>query len=198
MKQNNDIKVIGITGGIGAGKSILSAELKGLGAEVIDADEISRRITKRGGLAFAEIVNTFGEEILKEDGEIDRKKLGSIVFNDTEKLALLEKITHKYVFREIENRLDACDKKVAVLDVPLLFQCNFPIKCDIIVSVIADNETRIKRIVKRDKISPEEAVSRMKNQLENDEYKALADVWFENDGDKEKIRDFANKLYNEL
>ncbi len=198
MKQNNDVKIIGITGGTGAGKSILSAEFKRLGAEVIDADEISRRITKKDGCAFSEVVSCFGRQILDENGEIDRNKLGSIVFADPEKLALLEKITHKHIFSEIEERINSCKDKVAVLDVPLLFQCDFPIKCDLTVAVIADNDIRIKRIVERDAISRDEASARMKNQLSNDEYKTLADVWFENDGDLDKLHDFANKIYKEL
>ena len=198
MKQNNDVKIIGITGGTGAGKSVLSAEFKRLGAEVVDTDEISRRITKKDGLAFSEIVDTFGREILKKDGEIDRKALGKIVFRDKKSLALLEKITHKHIFSEMNDRIKCSKKKVVVLDVPLLFQCDFPIKCDLTISVIASDDLRIKRIMERDKISEDAALSRMKNQLKNDEYKALADIWFENDGDLNKVRDFANKLYNEL
>ena len=198
MKQNNDVKVIGITGGTGAGKSILSAEFKRLGAEVIDADEISRCITKKDGCAFSEVVTCFGREILDKNGEIDRKKLGSIVFSDPEKLELLEKITHKHIFGEMNLRINASNKKVVVLDVPLLFQCDFPIKCDLTVAVIADNDIRIKRIVERDKITRDAATVRMRNQLTNDDYKKLADVWFENDGDLDRLRDFANKIYKKL
>ncbi|MDO4744436.1 MAG: dephospho-CoA kinase [Clostridia bacterium] len=192
------MKIIGITGGTGAGKSVLSGELKRRGAKVIDADLISRRITASGGAAYEEILKNFGREILGENGEIDRKLLGGIVFNNPERLELLEKITHKYIFEEMQKELDSCNEKIAVLDVPLLFQCDFPIKCDITVAVVADTDVRIARIMNRDNISKEAALSRMKNQLTNDEYTKLADVCFENNGDFEKLKEFADRLLTEL
>lgn len=191
------MKVIGITGGTGAGKSTLSAELEKCGAEIIDADKISRQITKQDGAAFDEILDCFGKEVLTDNGELNRRKLAEIVFSNPERRKLLESITHKYVFEEMQRRLDVCKAKIAVLDVPLLFQCNFPIKCDLTVAVIADKEMRIDRIMKRDGISREETEARMKNQLQNEQYRRLADVCFENSGDAEEIRTFAKELCSE-
>ena len=188
------MKIIGITGGTGSGKSVLSAELKRLGAEVIDADQIAREVSKKGGAAFEEIVQNFGTEILDEQGEINRKTLGGIVFANSPKLELLESITHKHILKKMCEEVRACGKDTVVLDVPLLFQCDFPIKCDLTVAVIADDDIRIKRIMDRDGISEAAARARMKNQLTNEEYKKLADVCFENEGDTETIKEFANKL----
>ena len=188
------MKIIGITGGTGSGKSVLSAELKRLGAEVIDADQIAREVAKKGGAAFEEIVRNFGTEILDEQGEINRKALGGIVFANPEKLELLESITHKHIFEKMRKEVQTSCKDTIVLDVPLLFQCDFPIKCDMTVAVIAGDAVRIKRIMDRDNISEPAARARMKNQLTNEEYKKLADVCFKNEGDIETIKKFANKL----
>ncbi len=188
------MKIIGITGGTGAGKSLLSAELGKLGAEIIDADKIAREITTSQGLAFEEIIQNFGSGVLSYNGELDRKKLAEIIFTDLDKKALLERITHKYIFEEMKRRIAKSSSNIVVLDVPLLFQCDFPIKCDLTVAVIADKTLRLSRIVERDKISKVAAESRMKNQLSDEEYKCLADMCFENSGDKEKIRAFAEDL----
>lgn len=188
------MRVLGITGGTGAGKSVLCAELERCGAEIIDADLISRQLTKRGGAAFDDVVNEFGSEILKADGEIDRGALAKIVFNDSKKLELLNRITHKYIFAEIRRRLARCKKQLAVLDVPLLFSCDFPIKCDLTVAVIAPEAVRVQRIIARDGIDREAALARIKNQMTNDEYAAKADLCFINDGAAEKIKRFAKEL----
>lgn len=188
------MKVIGITGGTGAGKSVLAAELEKRGAKLVDADKISRQVTSVGGLAFDEIVSCFGQGVLTQKGEIDRKILGEIVFNNPQKLELLEKITHKHIFNEMQRQLDSCDSKVAVLDVPLLFNCDFPIKCDVTVAVIADPLIRLRRIMDRDNISEDAARARMKNQMDNETYKKLADICFENNGDIEKVKAFADSL----
>ncbi len=192
------MKIIGITGGTGSGKSALSAKLGQLGATVIDSDLISHEVSRKGGAAFDEIVTSFGEDILEKSGEIDRKKLGKIVFENPEKLELLENITHKHIFESMQQRIEGCNTNIAVLDVPLLFQCDFPFECDLTVAVIADEETRIKRIMMRDGITRDAAVARIRNQLSNDEYKALADVCFENNGEAEELEKFAELLIGKL
>lgn len=192
------MKIIGITGGMGAGKSVVSAELEKLGAKVIDADRISRQVTAKDGLAFSEIIESFGNGILAGNGELDRKKLGEIVFSDTEKLALLEKITHKHIFDEMKRQLDSCIVEVAVLDVPLLFSSEFPFVCDVTVAVVADAEMRVSRIMKRDNITRDAALLRIKNQLTDDELIRLSDVCFENNGDLCEVKAFAEKLYSDM
>ncbi len=191
------MKIIGVTGGTGSGKSTLCTCFRELGATVIDADKIAKAITLKGGAAYSEIVKEFGDGILDEKGEIVRKALGDIVFNDSKKLELLEEITHKYVFREMEIAINTCKSSVVVLDVPLLFQCDFPFKCDLTVAVIADEKVRIDRIMMRDSLNETQAKDRIRNQLSEAEYRQRADRVFENNGNRDDAMEFARKIYYE-
>ncbi len=195
--KEKKMKIIGITGGTGAGKSTVCAELKKCGAEIIDADAISRQVSQKGGVAFDEIIEGFGTGILNESGEIDRKALGKIVFNDTEKLSLLNQITHKHIFAEMERRLKLCTAKIAVLDVPLLFDNDFPLHCDLTVAVVAEPEIRLKRIMVRDNITYDAAVARMKNQISDGDYARLADICVENNGGADEAALLAKKIIEE-
>ena len=195
--REKKMKVIGITGGTGAGKSTVCAELKKRGAEIIDADAISRQVSQKGGIAFDEIVEGFGTEILNDLGEIDRRALGKIVFNDTEKLSLLNGITHKHIFAEMERRMKLCTAKIAVLDVPLLFDKDFPLHCDLTVAIIAEPEIRLKRIMARDGITYDAAVARMKNQISDEDYARLADICVANNGGAENTALLAEKIIKE-
>ncbi len=187
-------RIIGITGGTGAGKSTVCCELQKIGAEIVDCDKIARKIVEKGQPALQEIVDAFGTEILDTDGNLDRKKMSSIVFSNSERLSALNRITHKHIFEQMRKQMEESLSEVIVLDVPLLFQCDFPFECDVTVAVIAEKEERIKRIVERDGISREAALARMTNQLTNEQYAELADICFENNGDAEKIRNFAKSL----
>ena len=156
--------IIGVTGGIGAGKSTVSKEFENLGAFVIDADEISRRQTEKGEECYSEIVRTFGEEILLETGEINRKFLAKIVFSDEKQLEILNKITHKFVKNHIKRLISQNSDKIIVLDVPLLFSPDFDVKCDATVAVLADIDKRLERVKLRSNMTEEEFYSRVKNQ----------------------------------
>lgn len=174
------MKIIGVTGGIGSGKSTVSSMFRQFGADVVDADEISRAITKKNGSAFCEIVQSFGEKILSESGEIDRKKLGQIVFSDKKKLAVLNEITHKYVFVEMEKQIKASKAEIIILDVPLLFSNDFILKYDYSVGVTANISERIKRVKSRDGLSEDEILTRMENQISDKELEEKADFIIEN------------------
>lgn len=174
------MKIIGVTGGIGSGKTTVSSMFASFGAEVVDADKIARAVTKSSGAAYKEIIDVFGEEILLPDGEINRKALGKIVFQDKKSLELLNNITHKYVFDEIKKRIECSLAQVVVLDVPLLFSSDFPFECDLTVGVIADKEERIKRVEKRDGLSREEILKRIENQISDEVLRQKADVIIEN------------------
>ena len=190
------MKIIGITGGTGAGKSSVCDELKKCGAEIVDCDKIARHVVEKGMPALGEIADVFGNDVLTVDGNLDRKKMGKMVFSDSGKLERLNKITHKHIFAEMEKQINGSCADIVVLDVPLLFQCDFPFHCDITVAVIANKEIRMKRIMERDGISEAEALARMSNQLTEAEYAEFADVCFENDGNREKICEFAKWLCN--
>lgn len=194
------MKIIGVTGGIGSGKTTVCEMFEKLGAEVIDADKIAHDITKRDGAAYAEIIGKFGEKVMLPGGEIDRKALAKIVFSDSEKLKLLEHITHKYVFEEMKKRMDKSTAPVVVLDVPLLFSSEFPFACDLTVGVTADMEDRISRVFKRDNMTREEIISRINNQISDKTLKEKADIIIENsslDLTFIKVKEIFNKIRNE-
>lgn len=194
MKQSEKRTIIGVTGGSGAGKSTLCRVLERLGAFVIDADKIAKEITLLGGSAYTEILEHFGSGVLLENGEINRKALAKIVFENVSELEALNKITHKHVFEEMRREMSRAGGKTVVLDVPLLFSSDFPFNCTLTAAVIADEKTRIERVIKRDGISEEEAKRRIKNQLTNDELKRLADVCIENSGDEHLLEKSAERL----
>lgn len=197
------MKIIGLTGGIGSGKSTVSAKFSELGAKVIDADKISRGILDFGSDAYNEVVNHFGNGILDAENNINRKALAKIVFSDKAELKILNSITHKYIFLEMEKDIEKYrqsdyDNKIIILDVPLLFSAYFPIKCDKTIAVIADEDTRIKRVMARDGYTESDVKNRIKNQLTSDELKNLADYILENNNGIDKINKEIESLYYEL
>ena len=175
--------VIGLTGGTGAGKSIISDFLKEKGATIIDADAISREITKEGGIALGEIAEAFPGVIT--DGILDRRALGRIVFSDKEKLSLLNEITHKYIKKLTEDKIDEAEGLI-VLDAPLLFEAGEEALCDKVIFVTADDDVRIKRIMTRDNLSFEDAKGRI-DARELLPIMEKCDFVVENNGDKDKV-----------
>ncbi len=175
------MKIIGITGASGAGKSTVCAELERMGAYVADADKIAHEVCARGGAAFDELSAEFGEEIIGDNGEINRKALGKIVFSDKERLKKLNEITHKHVYSELMRRISECRADIMIIDIPLLFEEGSPINYDLTVAVTAGRETRLERIILRDNISRDAAEARIKNQMSDSEYARLADLCVKND-----------------
>ncbi len=172
--------ILGLTGVSGAGKSVAAGHFKKRGAFVIDADKISRDITKKGGIAVPEIEKAFPEAVT--DGEIDRKKLGSIVFNDSEKLKILNKITHKYIMKIIKELSESNDGFI-VIDAPVLYEAGADALCDKVMVIDAPDEVKIKRIMARDNIDRARAAERIaaRNAAA---LKEKADVTIVNDSDE--------------
>lgn len=194
--------IIGVTGGIGAGKTSVSGILRDLGAVVLDADRISREVTQPGKPAWIEIKKTFGDGVFKEDGTLDRKKLARIVFSSEEKKLELERIIHKEVVAKIEETLkslkDSGYDGVAVLDVPIPVERGFLDIVDRVWVVISDDETRIERVMKRSGISREDAEKRINSQLPQEEYKKLAHETIENNGSFDELKEKVTALYMSL
>lgn len=164
--------VIGITGGSGSGKSAVSQIAKSLGFTIIDADKTAHEIILKGEDAYFEIIENFGD-VLLPDGEINRKKLGNIVFSDKSKLELLNGITHSKIIEKIKSSLMTGKY---IIDAPLLFECGLDSLCDKTVAVVADSDIRIERIVKRSNVSYEYAKGIIKNQPKDDFYIEKADA----------------------
>jgi dephospho-CoA kinase len=193
------MKVIGLTGGIGSGKSTVSRILSGLGAKIIDADLVSREIMSKGQEAYNEIVGYFGENILDERGEIDRKRLGLIVFEDAQKLKKLNEITHPKIIEKIKAMIMEAKKenyKVIVVDAALLIETGLYQMMDEIWMVVVDIETQIKRIMKRDGFSYEEALKRIRSQMPLEEKIKYADFIINNSKTLEKTEEQVKLLWS--
>jgi len=185
------MKIIGLTGGIGTGKSTVSAYLKEKGCVILDADKMSRQLTAPGGAALPAIKETFGMDVFHEDGTLDRKKLGAIVFNDKEMLKALEEITTKKVVEQTIDGLVRLRKAgyggIVIIDAPLLFECNMEVLADENWLVAADLEVRIERIIKRDGLDRQSILDRINNQMSDEEKMSRADYIINNSGDLEYL-----------
>ena len=186
------MKLIGLTGGTGSGKSIVSAFLEQNGAYIIDADEIAHGIIERGKPAYEELTNYFGGAILDQDRNILRKKLGSIVFTNKEKLDFLNRCTHKYISQEIDKQIAERKKKqrdtCIVLDAPLLLEAKLENRCNEIWVVFAEEEVRARRIMERDNITYQEAKNRIGCQKNWDFYRQKANLILDNSKDLQHLK----------
>ncbi|MBM6830199.1 dephospho-CoA kinase [Anaerotignum lactatifermentans] len=196
------MKVIGLTGGTGSGKSVVSRLLAEMGAVIVDADLVSRQIVLPGMPAYEEIKAYFGNDILQEDGAIFRKKLGEIVFRDAQKLAFLNQCTHKYIVMEMRKQMEeakeAGQAPLVVLDAPLLFEVGLEIFCDEVWVVYADAQVRAERVMARDGITYDTAMARIANQKSWEEYKKRADVVIDNSGDLSALSAQLNQLMEKM
>ncbi len=198
------MKFIGLTGSIATGKSTVAKMFKDLGFYVIDADEIAHSVYKKGERAYFEIIKAFGENILGENGEIDRKKLGKLVLNDKEKLSLLEKIVHPAVEQKRLEILEKIKKEnphaFVIYDVPLLFEKNLKSMFDCVILVYVPQEVQIKRLMERDRISKDEALKKLSLQLPIDEKRKLADIVIDNSKTlaetQKQVESIAEKIKN--
>lgn len=161
MRQS---KVIGLTGGSGSGKSTVAGALRSAGAYIIDCDRVAHENMLKGAVAYGDIVADFGSDILLENGEIDRKKLGAVVFSDEKALERLNKITHKHIIARVEQLVSSSEAEVTVIDAPLLYETGLDRLCDEVWVTEAPYEERVKRITERDGITKQAAEARLKNQ----------------------------------
>ncbi|KIG14680.1 Dephospho-CoA kinase [Enhygromyxa salina] len=187
------MEVYGLTGGIGSGKSTVASMLEEYGIPVVSADELSRMVVAPGSPGLADVVNAFGPEVLDERGELDRKKMGKIVFATAERRRQLEAILHPRIRERYEQVLDALEKAghpVMVYEVPLLFEKKLDqqdeMKAVILVAATAD--TRIARVKDRDALTTDDVLARMRTQMPEEEKRERADYVVHNDGDLDDLR----------
>lgn len=185
--------VIGITGGSGSGKSMISRALSDKGFLVIDADVIAREIVKVGEPALEEIKKAFGEEVILSDGSLNRKKLGNIVFSSKEKLNILNSITHKYITERIKDIINKNPGKDIIIDGAVLKESGISEILDTCVFVFSPKDVRKERIVKRDNLTAEEAEKRINSQKSDEDYRKECDFEVSNSG-KESVLSIIEKV----
>jgi len=194
--------VLGITGGPATGKSLVTAEFGRLGAIVVDADIIAREVLTPGRAEFEAMVSAFGKSILKSDGSLDRKALANIVFSDYGRLAELTAITRPAIVKIIEERIagfrNGGQTGVLVLDAPLLFESGLAEDVDRIVVVFTDEALQVTRLMERDGLGREEALSRIGAQMSLAEKKKDARYLIDNNGPCEETLRQVRELYERL
>ncbi|MFE9289843.1 dephospho-CoA kinase [Streptomyces olivaceus] len=193
---------VGLTGGIGAGKSEVSRLLVDCGAVLIDADRIAREVVEPGTPGLAAVVEAFGADVLTEDGRLDRPKLGSIVFADRERLAALNSIVHPLVgerSRALEEAAEAAaEDAVVVHDVPLLTENGLAPLYDVVVVVDADPATQLDRLVRLRGMSEQDARARMAAQATREQRREIADLVVDNDVPLAELRRRVREVWAEL
>ncbi|MFQ5854179.1 MAG: dephospho-CoA kinase [Anaerolineae bacterium] len=173
---------IGLTGNISTGKSTVLRMLAKLGAEVIDADQIAHQVIEPGGEAYEGVVKAFGPEILRDDGTIDRARLGGIVFNDPVALKHLESLTHPAVDKIIARRLAEANSSVVVVEAIKLIEAGMHTSGDALWIVTASREQQVQRLVESRQLTREEAEARVDAQPSMEPKLPLADVVIQNNG----------------
>ena len=189
--------VIGLTGKTGAGKSTVASYLKEKGCFVIDGDLVAREIVMPSSPALKELAEAFGKDIILEDGSLDRKALAQKAFSSAEGTALLNRITHPHIKARFEELLAKASKEgfaVAVIDAAALLESDCKDLCEKIIVVHADEQIRLERILSRDRITYEQAMTRINGQKDDNYYLRQADIVIFNNTDNEALFNEFNKL----
>jgi dephospho-CoA kinase len=199
------MKVIGLTGGIASGKSTVSQFLKELGAVTIDADKVGHEAFKPNTETWREVVDAFGKEILNPDGEIDRQKLGKIVFGDSQALTRLNQIVHPRIYALVKARIEDYRRKgvgVVVLEAPLLFEVDRPSlladEVDEVWVTVAPEAVVLRRLKNKTGLSEPQSLARIRSQLTSEERLKHADVVIDTDCGLDELKARVEKLWRRL
>lgn len=196
------MKVIGLTGNIGSGKSTVADLFKELGAELIDADQVARNVVQPGMPALVELTSAFGEQILNTDKTLNRQVVADIVFNSEEKRGILNNIIHPRIYEEINKQIDEYRLEGAefvFIEAALLVEKKGLINViDKLIVVSIDKKIQAQRLIERGGINPEQIDARIDAQISNEEKTKLADYIIDNNHDLNKTRDQVNKIWEKL
>ena len=188
------MKVIGLVGGSGSGKSVFCEVLARRGIASVDCDKLSHAVQEKGTPCFLELVERFGGEILFPDGNVDRQALASLVFSDKEALSDLNTIMHKHILDALRRRLGELSEteQFVVVEAPVLFESGFDRECDLIVGLVS--EKKEERIIERDRLSVKDARARLENQLTDEELSEKCDLVLTNDSALLHLEEEADRL----
>jgi len=194
--------IAGLTGGIATGKSTVSSIFREAGAIIIDADAIARDAVKKNLPAWHEIVNYFGEKVLLPDGEINRTYLGDIIFRDSSKKEILNKIVHPYVIQKVAELIEEIGKEspdsIVILDVPLLIEAKMDKGLEDAILVYTPEWIQIERLIERDGISEGDALLRVRSQMPIDKKKEFSTIIIDNSGTIEATKKRALEVFDSL
>ena len=188
--EHNTTALVGLTGGIAAGKSTVSALLREAGVPIIDADLLAREVVEPGSSALQAIVKQFGPQILKPDGTLNRSGLGQIVFSDCDALGALNAITHPAILERARSRFDdlkGSGHPWCVYEAALIIENNLSLPLDLLIGVLCTPEEQIRRLRARNGLNEEQARARLAAQVDNDARVKVCDVLIRNDSDHEAL-----------
>ena len=195
------MKVIGLTGGIGSGKSTVAQFLAELGAVILDTDRVGHEVLKPDTEAWREVVAAFGRQILTPGGDVNRKKLGEVVFGNPESLVRLNQIVHPQIGKVVKAQLEEYRRqgvRVVVLEIPLLVETGGTSLVDEVWVTIASESAVLRRLKERSELSRQQSLARIRSQISNEERVKHADVVIKNDGSLDELKAKVKKLWQRL
>lgn len=175
-------KIIGITGGISTGKSNVINTIKQEGYKIISSDEVYKTLALKGNIIYNNILATFGDDYLDNNGNIDKHKLGKLIYNNEELRLKLNSITHPFIKDEIKKEIKESNDDIIFIEIPLLFEVGWQDLCDKIILCYLNKEEQIKRLMARDNISRDYAISKINSQMNLEDKKALSDYIIDTKG----------------
>lgn len=195
-------KVYGLTGGIASGKSTVLEMFKAHGCNIFDADQVARQVVEPGTIGLSKIAKTFGNDILMSDGQLNRRKLGEIVFSDEEQLAKLNQITgpliRKQIVEMISTMKDNADDTLNIFEVQLLFESSYEAYFNATITVYVDYPTQLKRLMNRNNLTEQAAKNKISAQMSMEEKKRRADYLIDTTVDMDEIEQQVVELINRL
>lgn len=191
-------RVIGVTGGIASGKSNVCSVLNELGYPVIDADKISFELSQKGMPIYKAIRESFGDDYLLENGEIDRKKLGKLIFKNSAAKLILNQISHPIILEEIKRQISSYKDGLIFIEVPLLYEAKLEGLCDKVICVFLSKKLQVERLIEREGIDEDYALAKIHSQMDLYMKKSLADYVIDSKGSFDETKAQVINIINEI